>query len=123
MMGFLQMIWDTLGLNAEQRVFLMRSAWVAFVSIHILWVCGWLTPVGVSSPFAHSDSLDTLTKLVMEDRIDRLQREILNTRASQCHAAPDSATRELHKEILDDLWAKYKKLALADPRVPRCDEL
>lgn len=113
-------------ITVEQRLFLMRAAWVTFVSAHILWVCGWLAILGpvMSSPFAHADTLDQLTKIVTEDRIDRLQREILSTRVLQCQAIAGTKTRDLYTDLLQELWDKYKSMRpLTDPRVPSCGEL
>lgn len=109
--------------SKEQRLFIMRTGWVVFVSAHIMWVCGWLAPLSLASPFAHADVLAQLTKVVTDDRIDRLQRELLDMRVKQCGMAIGSPDRELYSKLVNELWGKYKELTGTDPRLPECKDL
>lgn len=119
MIEFFGALFDGMGITKEQRVLIMRTGWVTFVSAHIMWVCGWLAFAGLSSPFANATSLETLTKLVMEDRVDRLQREILDTRTKQCKSTSESEM-QLYTELLNDLYLKYQALQGKSPLVPDC---
>lgn len=39
---------------------MLQIAWVSFVTIHILWVCGWLGFIGLQTPFAKAAAFDEL---------------------------------------------------------------
>jgi len=57
-----QLLSDGFMLSPKQRSVMLRVAWVAFVTFHILWVCGWLGFAGLSTPFARAADFDELKK-------------------------------------------------------------
>lgn len=110
-------------ITKEQRIFLMKSGWFIIVSVHILWVCGWLGFMGVSAPFAMANELREAVQGLKEDRIERLDQQILTIRIAQCRSQPDTPAREMYTERLNELYRKYKELKQEEPRIPRCDEI
>lgn len=113
---------DAIGLTREQQRFIVRAMWVTLVSIHILWVCGWLAFFGVVSPFASATSLDQISSDLRGDRIERLETEILAVRKEQCHADTPEI-RSQYSERLQELVTKYESIARKEPRIPACDEV
>jgi hypothetical protein len=53
-------------LNMDQRGLLIRVGWVALVTGHILWICGFLGVVGLHTPFAEAGAFDDLRQSVSE---------------------------------------------------------
>ncbi len=111
-----------LGLTREQQGLIMRSAWFAIVSFHIMWVCGWLGAIGLAAPFAHSEDIRRAVIELRTDRIERLEHDILQLRVSQCQASNPEAKRQ-YGERLNELISRFQAIAQREPRVPRCDEL
>ena len=111
-----------LGLDGNQQKIVIRVAWVAFVSFHIAWVCGWLAVVGLAAPFADAQSVQQAVQGIREDRIERLDSQILLIRTSQCKATTTEA-REMYYSRLVELIEKYRVLSGKEPRVPGCGEL
>lgn len=123
-MDFLGMFFDNLGLTKDQRSFIMRAGWVTFVSIHILWVCGWLQVLGFAAPYALANEFNSVATEIRASRLETLQQQILSTRYSQCRTASDSPPRIQYNARLDDLYQKYIELSPngKPPRVPSCDQ-
>lgn len=121
-MSLITVILDATGLTKEQRIFIVRVGWVGFVSIHIAWVCGWLTPLGLETPFAHSNTLTMLVNIVNSERVERIDRDIQTVRAQQCRTPIDSPARQNYTDRLNDLIGKYVYFTRVQPRVPHCDE-
>lgn len=82
----LSLLTEGLKLNVAQRGLLIRVGWISLVSFHIFWVCGWLSVLGLSPPFAQasdiqqsaartdakiSPAIETL-KLMLQSKIDEL---------------------------------------------------
>lgn len=118
-----------LGLTREQQGLIMRATWFGFVSFHILWVCGWLTLIGLESPFVHAEDMRRQSADVHQaiidlrmDRIERLEHDILQLRVSQCQANTPESRRQ-YGERLAELISRFQSLAAREPRVPRCDEI
>lgn len=101
----------------------MRAGWVTFVSMHILWACGWLGLFGALAPFASAQDLQTVIREFRESRLEVIQQQILSTRFQQCRTALDSAPRAQYTSRLDELYTQYKHLSGdKEPRVPNCDQ-
>jgi len=128
-------VWDAIletifgTLTKEQRTFIMRGTWVAVVSFHMVWVCGWVGFAGLEAPFAKAAdlskanmNLSQISKQLLEDRVERLDLAIQTVRGQQCRTAVDSPARQNYTDRLNELYRKYKDLTGTDPHVPRCDE-
>lgn len=113
---------SSLGLSKEQQKLIVRSGWVLIVSIHIMWVCGWLAFAGFASPFARAEDVQTVRQVLKEDHIERLDAQILALREKQCEAATPEA-KKTYGERLHELIQKYLQVSGNPPRVPACDEL
>lgn len=120
--GMAEFLLKTLGITREQQALLIRTAWVVFVSAHVAWVCGLLAFAGLDSPFARADALKEMQQTVTQDRIDRLDKEILDLRGKQCKATTDEA-KSLYGSRMKELADKFEALSHREARIPRCDEL
>ena len=58
-------------INHEQEGFLIRVFWVAAVTGHIVWVCGFLASFGFNSPFVVAGELEKF-KTVQVAKLDSL---------------------------------------------------
>ena len=72
-------------LNMEQRGLLIRVGWVALVSGHILWICGFLGGVGLQTPFADASdfsklqsSVGDLQKSSLEGQLRQISTDLFN---------------------------------------------
>lgn len=130
-------------LTKDQQVFLIRSGWVLFVTGHIMWVCGWLTFMGVSPPFVQSQELSrqseqvkeqfttlssqfsTLTEQLRQQRVEDLQRQINDTEALFCHAQKvhNLEAVSLYDQQLQWLTKRYISQAKDSPSVTPCARL
>lgn len=67
--------WDVLKkgmrIDHEQEGFLIRVFWVVAVTGHIAWVCGFLTFIGLSSPFVAAGEIEQF-KVVQTAKLDSL---------------------------------------------------
>lgn len=117
-----------LGLSREAQVVVVRAVWVIFVTVHILWVCGWLSILGAAPPFAaaaeyaKAEEIKEITKQLKEDRLERLEHDILTVKTSYCKATNDEAKRQYAQRV-QELIDKYYKIDYKNPRVPTCDEV
>jgi hypothetical protein len=128
MSEFVELVLKSLGLTQPQLQFLTRAAWVIFVSFHILWVCGWLTALGLMAPFASAQDLvkqntvlQQLASQLLDDQLHKLDYDIFQLRVQQCHAPADK--KDQYAVRLQELINGYAKLTKQYPRVPPCDEL
>lgn len=53
---------EGLKLNMGQRGLLIRAGWVILVSGHIAWVCGFLTFIGLQSPFVQAGVIEAVVE-------------------------------------------------------------
>ena len=58
-------------IDHEQEGFLIRVFWVVAVTGHIAWVCGFLTFIGLSSPFVAAGEIEQF-KVVQTAKLDSL---------------------------------------------------
>jgi hypothetical protein len=122
MAELIEFLISSVGLTKQQMTFLTRTFWVVFVSFHILWVCGWLTVFGLAPPFASAVESSQIIQDIKDERIERLDRDILTIRTSQCQAT-DPKAKAQYTERLQELINKYWQVAQRAPRVPGCDEV
>lgn len=122
MEAIIDLIIRTTGWTRDQQGSFLRAGWVIIVSIHILWVCGWLSAFGVEAPFAQLTVTQTALNEMRADRIERIDHNILTVRASQCKATTPEA-RSQYSERLLELISVYQHLTGKEPRIPRCDEV
>lgn len=122
MEGVIDLIMRTTGWTKDQQALILRAGWVGLVSIHILWVCGWLSAFGVEAPFAYSSYTASALAEMRQDRVERIDHNILTVRSSQCHATTPEA-RSQYGERLAELVATYIRLSGKEPRIPKCDEV
>ena len=128
MVELLEFLIKNAGITRQQLQLLIRAAWVVFVSFHILWVCGWLSILGLATPFAtaaevekQNATLQTVAAQLLDEQLHKLDYEVFQLRVQQCHAPSDK--REQYALRLQELINSYAKLTKQYPRVPSCDEL
>jgi hypothetical protein len=122
-------IFRNMGLSRDQQVLITRAAWVLFVTFHILWVCGWLSILGLAPPFAvaadaakQAADFKEITVQLKEDRLERLEHDILTIKTSYCKATNEDAKRQYAQRV-QELIDRYYKIDHNNPRVPNCDEV
>lgn len=141
-MNWFDSLCEGMGLNKERRAFLMRALWVIFVSGHIAWICGFLTGLGLTSPFVRAGDLDTkyaeiTAKQVSADqraaRIESLlQKQLLRGKATEIRevllqicVAKTSSEKDRLISKKDDLQTEYAELSVSGARYiePPCEQL
>ncbi len=110
------------GLTPAQIKLLIRTGWVALVSVHMLWVCGLLTTVGLTSPFAAAAEAESLKDNVSEIKVQLLEQSLLEARLRQCKAeTPDS--KQYYFERLQEKMNAYYNLTKRNYPIPACAEV
>lgn len=110
------------GLSPSQIKLLIRTGWVALVSVHMLWVCGLLTTIGLASPFANATEAESLKDNVSEIKIQLLEQSLLEARLRQCKAeTPDS--KQYYFERLQEKMNAYYNLTRRNYPIPACSEV
>lgn len=125
MIKILELFWSALGLSPEQRALIARSIWVMGVSGHILWVCGWLAPVGLASPFAQADEVNNQVKHIIREELSaKRQSDLpgLMLDAKQKYCAASGEARRLHFTTYNALRAEYYKLTQLEYPDPPCED-
>lgn len=95
------------------------------VSSHILWVCGWLAPLGFASPFANADELNTkVSQIIREELSSKRARDLpsLMLDAKQKYCVASGEARRLHFISYNDLRAEYYRLTLREYPDPPCED-
>lgn len=129
-----------LSLNTEQEGIIIRAGWVIVVTGHIAWVCGFLTFIGLSSPFVAAGEIEQF-KVVQTAKLDSLiakqeaserlltrtlaqgkAREIRETLTRIC-VAKTSAEKARLNEDKDRLQDEYMALTGAHFIEPPCEQL
>jgi hypothetical protein len=102
----LDLIGAVSGVRPHHQRVITRTAWVAFVTFHILWVCGWLTVAGLSPPFAAAADLERLqARIDISARISLAQELRVQMRA-RC-LAHDSEIRASIERLIETLQVQY----------------
>jgi membrane protein YdbS with pleckstrin-like domain len=110
---------EGMGLSrAHQRV-LWRVFWVLGVSGHILWVCGFLTAVGLSSPFARADDVDKLMRAAQVNARISMQQELRVQIRTYC-ATSDDDIKALAMRRIDELRNDLFEIAKIRTPEPQC---
>ena len=121
-------VFKNLGLNPQQQQLIVRAAWVVFVTFHILWVCGWLGIFGLAPPFAvaaeyaKKADFQTIVEQIKQDRLERLEHDILTVKTSYCKAQNEESKRQYAQRV-QELIDRYYAIEHNNPRVPNCDEV
>jgi membrane carboxypeptidase/penicillin-binding protein len=76
----------------------------------------------MAAPFADAASSKEVIEEVRQERLERLEHDILQVRGLQCHATVQDVKQQ-YTERLAELIGKYKYLSGQYPRVPGCDEV
>lgn len=121
-----ELFWDLLqkgtGLKANQIKLLIRTGWVLFVTGHMLWVCGLLASVGLTSPFAQAAEAETIKSSVNEIKVQLLEQSLMDARLRHCKAeTPDS--KQYYYDRLQEKMNAYYALTHRNYPVPACAEI
>lgn len=127
-------------IDHEQEGFLIRVFWVVAVTGHIAWVCGFLTFIGLSSPFVAAGEIEQF-KVVQTAKLDSLiakqeaserlltrtlaqgkAREIRDTLTRIC-IAKTSAEKARLNEDKDRLQDEYMSLTGLRFIEPPCEQI
>lgn len=116
---------EAFGLNQPQRRLILRVGWVVFVTGHIAWVCGFLAPLGIASPFANAKDVAQVVLVQRQLQVELLEQRIFDQRIRHCRAVDagnDEAVR-FYAEALRSLLRDYSELTNREYRLPRCGEV
>jgi len=103
------------GIKPAQQAAILRVAWVAFVTFHIAWVCGWLAVFGLGSPYAKAGDLSKLAQNVQISARISLVREIRDAMYARCQAK-ETTIRDQLSVYIDKLQEEY--VGVAGQRYP-----
>lgn len=95
------------------------------VSTHILWVCGWLAPVGLAAPFAQADELNyNVQQIIRAELTLKRERDLpaLMLDVKQKYCAASGEARRLHFTSYNSLRAEYYKLTSREYPDPPCED-
>lgn len=104
-----------MGLKVEHQRLLIRVGWVAFVSGHVLWVCGFLTTFGLASPFARAGDVEKLLRASEVTARLQMQNEIRLQVRNYCQST-DQDIKALALKRIDEL--RVELFEIAKIRVP-----
>jgi hypothetical protein len=116
----IEFVLGALNLSKDQRALLVKSGWVTIVSVHILWICGWLVYIGIAAPYVGSGQFSMFASSINDDRIDRIDNEIPTLVDRICDMSTNPTDKISYRRKLQTLISKYNKLAGHDPHVPSC---
>lgn len=122
-----------LRLTPPQQVRMLLLIIGGALVFHILWVCGWLSFLGVKPPFATVGELvayqqeqasrsGKMERLLIENLADSKAKDIRDVVRRLCLAKTSEEKERLNKE-LDELQKKYKELTGSKYEEPACDRL
>lgn len=115
-------------LNLNQRGLLIRVGWVMLMSIHVAWICGFLTAFGLAPPFAAAADLQPITKRV-ESIESLLRQSLMQSKARDVRdlvtklCDPKTLDRDRLYAEKDRLQIEYKALAGEYYAEPPCERL
>ncbi len=119
---FFELMGKGLGLTAHQIKLLIRTGWVLLVTGHMLWVCGLLGFLNLTSPFAAAAETENVKSSVARIQVQLLEQELFDARLRQCKAeTPDS--RQYYYERLQEKMNAYYDLTKRNYRPPACSEI
>lgn len=95
-----------MGLKPDQQKLVIRVGWVAFVSIHIAWVCGWLAFLGLASPFASAADVERVLEVQRVVARVQITSEIEQQVRFMCSLPPEQRNpiRSTIERLRDDLF-------------------
>lgn len=111
-----------LGLKPGQSRLVIRIGWVAFVTAHILWVCGFLAGLGIASPFAKAEESKAVNDMVLDLRVQILETSLLDARLRQCKADTPE-TKQYYYERLQEKMNQYFNITGRNYKPPQCAEI
>lgn len=108
------------GLNKKQRQLIIRVLWVLGVSGHIAWVCGFMSFLGLVSPFARATDVEQLQNQVAISARLQLIQEIRTMKRSYCLSTDDDV-RQSTLRYLNSLVDELRKVSdLKESPIPDC---
>lgn len=112
-----------MGMTENQQRLLVRTGWVLIVTVHILWVCGWLAWAGFASPFAAAHEVEDLKQSVNISARLALTQEIRAQIELMC-SQPTLVAKKAVAGTIDKLLIEYKKIAGEPYPYPKkpCDD-
>lgn len=107
------------GLNQDQVKLLSRVTWVAVMTFHVLWVCGWLAWLGLAAPFANATTVTSVEQKVDALRKVSVEKDIIQMRGYQCRAKSEEAIQQYTRQ-LQELIDHYVDITHRSPWIPDC---
>lgn len=107
--------------NMRERGVILRFFWIAAVTFHIAWVCGFTDALGFTAPFASKTEVNQFADLLRSSLAESKAKDIREQLRKICVARgedQDSALREKER-----LQTEYKKLTGERYPEPPCEQL
>jgi hypothetical protein len=95
-------------LNRRQQALILRVLWVLFVSIHIVWACGWLSAIGLVG-FARADDVNRVQQTVNASARVTLSQEIRAQFRVRCASTDQNVVDSLTRYI-ESLQFEYERI-------------
>ncbi len=108
-----------IGFKRSAWPILIRVAWVAFVTGHVLWVCGFLTALGLASPFAKASDVEKLLRAQEISARISMQQELRVQIRAWC-IAQDPEIRQVAWDRIDQLRSELLEIARLQTPEPSC---
>lgn len=89
------------------------------MSVHILWVCGWLAWAGVASPYARAEQVQAIQHNIQVSTTISVGRELKDEYKALC-VAKDEVTRSAIERYIEYLQNEYFQLTSQRYPEPRC---
>lgn len=95
------------------------------VTLHILWICGWLTFLSITPPFARADDMKDAQIRLMSVQRDGMDARLRDAKTKVCLAiqAKNQTALDAWARILEGLKQQYRDQINREPYVMGCDEL
>lgn len=112
--------WLFEGLTDAQIKGVVKVSWRLVLITHIAWVCGWLSVIGIASPFARADevaSIQRKTNVLLRAAIDSSLRGLVRAR---CQVTGERELEVVNNEIdiQKDEWQTLTGREWKEPSAP-----
>jgi len=95
------------------------------VTVHILWICGWLAFLSITPPFARADEMTDTKYRVVGLQASNYDKDMREAKTKICLAilAKNQVALDAWARILEGLKENFRKQIGREPSVLGCDEL
>lgn len=97
----------------------------ALMTVHVLWICGWLTILGFAEPYAYAGDVNNLQMRVVSLQASRLDNDLRDAKTKICLAVQqrNQTVLDAWGRILEQVKQQYRDQLGREPHVLDCSEL